>query len=77
MSFKTILPNNFLCEIDNNIIRLFEPVKLTSIFGARYRYYMSREVIDFEVQWLTIDNSVIDSEIQKYISALVKNMAFL
>lgn len=77
MSYKTILPNNFLLEIDNDIVRLFEPVKLTSIFGAKYRYYTSREVIDYEVQWLAIDNVIVDNDIQHYISSLVRNMAFL
>ena len=77
MTYKTVLPNGFLLQLDDGYMRLYKPTKNNQNFWGKYRYYISREIIDYEVQWLPIDTTVVEKEIQQYISSLVRNTAFI
>lgn len=72
-SEKIMIGNDFLLEIQDGMIRLFkyEPI------DDKFRYHTTREVINDEVQWLGIDHVIVSEDIQKHISSVVKNLAFL
>lgn len=72
-SKRHVLPGGNLLEIDDAIIRIFEYNQLV----GKYYYLTSREVIDYEVQWLKIDHAIISDELQKHISSMVRNAVFL
>lgn len=73
ISEKIMIGDEFLLEIQEDMIRLFkyDPI------GAKFRYHTSREVINDEVQWLNIDHVIVPDETQKHINSVVKNLAFL
>lgn len=72
-SKRHTLPGGNLLEIDEDIIRIFQYNQLV----GKYYYLTSREVINNEVQWLKIDDVIISEEHQRYISSMVRNVAFL
>jgi hypothetical protein len=72
-SKRHVLPGGNLLEIEDTIIRIFEYNQL----AGKYYYLTSREVIDYEVQFLKIDDTIITIELQKHITSMVRNAAFL
>ena len=70
---KIMIGDEYLLEIQDDMIRLF---KFEQING-RFHYHTSREIIDYEVQWLKIDDVIVPMEIQEHVSSVVRNAAFL
>lgn len=86
MEKATVLPNNYLLHIHEDTITVYQPVDkqpysfifpLGGSSATKYKYYLSREVINNEVRWLFADEIALEKDIQNYISSLVRNIAFL